>query len=203
MGKRQKIYVFFGLIASGKSTLARAWAEQHGFLYLNTDRVRKELAGLQPTERRPDGLGQGIYTPEFTRRTYDAMLARADEALRRGAGGVVLDGSYSNRGERDRVRELARRHGAELLFVLCYCSEEEVARRLALRARDPEAVSDGRWEIYLKQKEFFSMPGELAPGELLRLDTEADITTLLTRLEQMTSGGDGQESGKEAYSPDT
>ncbi|WP_456387220.1 AAA family ATPase [Desulfolithobacter sp.] len=190
MGQQQKIYVFFGLIASGKSTLARAWAEQHGFLYLNTDRVRKELAGLQPTERRSDGLGQGIYTREFTRRTYDAMLARADEALGSGAGGVVLDGSYSNRKERDLVRDLARRHGTEVLFVLCYCSDEEVARRLALRALDPEAVSDGRWEIYLKQKEFFAMPGELGSGELLHLDTEADISTLLTRLEQAAGAGD-------------
>ena len=54
------IYIFFGLIASGKSTLAELFAAAHHFPYYNTDRVRKELAGLAANERRPDGLGQGL-----------------------------------------------------------------------------------------------------------------------------------------------
>ena len=50
---RQTLAVFFGMTASGKSTLALAWAKRCQAPYYNTDRVRKELAGLQPTERRP------------------------------------------------------------------------------------------------------------------------------------------------------
>jgi len=165
----QVVLVFFGMIASGKSTLADRFARRHDLLYLNTDRVRKELAGLDPTERRPDGIDQGIYTAEFTRRTYDAMLARTTESLAEGRG-VVLDGSYSRRGERDAVRTCAARAGAPVHFILCTCEDETVAERLALRARDPEAVSDGRWEIYLHQKDNFDWPDD--NEQVLVLHTE-------------------------------
>ena len=41
-----RIFVFFGLIASGKSTLAEHFAKRYHLPYYNTDRVRKELAGI-------------------------------------------------------------------------------------------------------------------------------------------------------------
>ena len=74
---------------------------------------------------------------------------------------VVLDGSYSRRADRERVRSMAAGMGVRCVFIFCTCSEKEVRRRLELRARDPEAVSDGRWEIYLHQKQTFEsrMPG--------------------------------------------
>jgi len=46
-GTRKTGYVFFGMVATGKSYLAKAWAERLGGLYLNSDVVRKELAGLK------------------------------------------------------------------------------------------------------------------------------------------------------------
>lgn len=175
------VLVFFGLIASGKSTLAEAFALRQGVMYLNTDRVRKELAGLAATERRPDEQDQGIYSREYTEKTYQAMLDAAGRELRQGRG-IVLDGSYSRRMERDRVRECARKAGAAMSFILCRCSEEETRRRLEVRARDPQAVSDGRLEIYLKQKDTFEPPDELTDAQLLVLDTEAELDELLLTL---------------------
>jgi predicted kinase len=173
------IFVFFGLIASGKSFLAERFAAERGLPYFNSDRVRKELAGIAPTERRPDGMGLGIYTPELSAKTYQTMLARAEESLQNGAAGVILDGSYSIASGRNEVRRLAERLGAKPLFVLCACSEAETKRRLALRANDPNAVSDGRWEIFVRQRETFAQPDELPPEMLLRLDTEAKPEVLL------------------------
>ena len=180
---RKTLYIFFGLIASGKSTLAEMFAETHHFSYYNTDRVRKELAGLQATERRPDGMQQGIYSPEFTEKTYREMLDRAQLDLEQGAAGVVLDGSYSKRDDRTNVVTLAEKQDADTLFILCSCSDEEVKRRLELRAKDPAAVSDGRWEIFIRQKETFEFPDELGSDQLLQLDTEDDPKPLLIQLE--------------------
>jgi len=178
-----EILVFFGLIASGKSTLAESVARRGGMLYLNTDRVRKELAGIEATERRPDASGQGIYSPEYTKRTYQAMLEATTERLRQG-GSVVLDGSYSRRKDREGVLECGRRTGAAVFFILCACSDQEVRRRLALRARDPLAVSDGRWDIYLGQKKSFEPPDELGRDQLLTLNTEKEPDLLLAQVEQ-------------------
>lgn len=190
-GRRPRLFVFFGMIASGKSTLARGFAERHGFSSYNTDRVRKELAGVDATTRCAEGVDQGIYSPAFTARTYQALLDRAEADLRAGMAGVVLDGSYGRRADRARVLELAARLGVAVVFILCFCSDAEVRRRLALRARDPGAVSDGRWEIYLSQKERFEPPDELGPAQLVRINTEAPPEVLLERLAPLVSAPDG------------
>ncbi|MEW6500909.1 MAG: AAA family ATPase [Thermodesulfobacteriota bacterium] len=185
------IYVFFGLIASGKSTLAQAWAERHGLAYANSDVVRKELAGLAATASRKEGVDQGIYTREFSRRTYDALLARAEEAIGQGRG-VILDASYQNREERDKVRKLATRLAVPVRFVLCECDDSVKKSRLALRAQDPNAVSDGRWEIYLQQKARFEAPTELATDQFVILDTDQPIEQAMTRLDTLLPGGTPQ-----------
>jgi hypothetical protein len=179
------LYIFFGLIASGKSTLAELFAVTHDFPYYNTDRVRKELAGLAANERRPDGMGQGIYTPEFSKRTYQAMLDSAAQDFNKGARGVVLDGSYSKATDRhkvNKVSELTSALNIQIFFILCSCSEQETQRRLALRAQDPNAVSDGRWEIFVQQRATFEQPDELPPHQLTRVDTEAEPQELLRQL---------------------
>jgi predicted kinase len=177
-----RIVVFFGLIASGKSTLAEQFARQQNLPYYNTDRVRKELAGLAAGARRPDGFQQGIYTSEFSRRTYQKLLDRAASDIRAGRAGVVLDGSYHHRAERDEVRRLTAELRIPCTFVLCQCGEEETLRRLAERACDPQAVSDGRWEIYLTQKETFEAPAEVPSADLIIMNTEAPVADLLEEL---------------------
>ena len=181
MPQPPELFVFFGLIATGKSTLAQAWADAHSMEYYNSDRVRKELAGLAAECSRKESLDQGIYSREFSRKTYTALLERAEENLRAGRS-VVLDGSYQAIDERDRVRELAGRFKARVRFVLCRCPESVLKERLAMRARDPGAVSDGRWEIYLEQKNRFSPPDELDEDELLVFSTEGDVDHLIKEL---------------------
>ncbi|WLE96275.1 MAG: AAA family ATPase [Candidatus Electrothrix communis] len=176
------LYIFFGLIASGKSTLAELFAATQGLPYYNTDRVRKELAGLAANERRPDGMGQGIYTPEFSEKTYQTMLDSAAQNFNTDARGVVLDGSYSKTTDRQKVCELANALTIQILFILCSCSEQETQRRLALRAQDPNAVSDGRWEIFVQQRTTFEQPAELPPHQIIHIDTEAEPQELLRLL---------------------
>ena len=175
------LFVFFGLIATGKSTVARGWADTHGLSYYNSDVVRKELAGLSPQAKQRETADQGIYSAEFTARTYAALLERAEQDLTQGKG-VVLDASYQRKSDRNQVRMLAQRLGVRLYCILCVCPEEEMKRRMTLRALDPQAVSDGRWEIYLKQKERFEPPVELAPDQLITLSTDLPPAALLRQL---------------------
>ncbi|MCX5874769.1 MAG: AAA family ATPase [Deltaproteobacteria bacterium] len=178
---RPDLFIFFGLIATGKSTVAQAWAERRGLRYYNSDVVRKELAGLAPQTHQRETADQGIYTSEFTAKTYAALLERAEQDLAQDRG-VVLDASYQREADRDRVRMLAQRLGVRLYCILCVCPEEEMKRRMAQRALDPQAVSDGRWEIYLKQKKRFESPTELAPEQLITLSTDLPVEAILDQL---------------------
>lgn len=182
-----KLYVFFGLIASGKSTLAEAWAATVGARYHNSDRVRKELAGLAAHTPQRDAFNGGIYSAEFSRKTYDALLDRAEADIVAGHS-VVLDGSYQAKDERWRLKLLAQRHTITILFVLCLCPEPLMKERMARRAQDPTAVSDGRWEIYLQQKARFAMPDELPVAELITVETNAPVASLVQQLSGVMGG---------------
>ncbi|MGV1100619.1 AAA family ATPase [Thiovibrio sp. JS02] len=179
-----ELFVFFGLIATGKSTVAQAWASSRGLAYHNSDVVRKQLAGLSPTASQRDAVDQGIYSREFSQKTYAALLSRAREDIAAGRG-TVLDASYQSRAERAAVRDLARSLAIPVYFVLCVCPEEEMRRRMEKRALDPNAVSDGRWEIYLKQKERFEAPDELPGGAFFTVSTDMPVDVILGYLSSL------------------
>jgi len=184
MPEPPEVWIFFGLIASGKSYLAAAWAARHGFTHLNSDQIRKELAGAAAVSGRGAAPNQGIYTPEFSRRTYDELLRQAALALTAGHS-VLLDASYQSRAERDLLRSWAAGQAVRLHFVQCICPEEEVKRRLDLRVVDPAAVSDGNWEILQIQKKRFDPPTELAGAQLLNLATNQPVEVLLAELDKL------------------
>lgn len=133
--------------------------------------------------KRREEEGRGIYTPEFSRRTYDELLRLAEQELRRGRS-VVLDASYHHRDQRRRVVERAEALGVGWHFILCRCSDQVKQQRLAQRAQDPAAVSDGRWEIYLRQREKYQPPTELPPSRLTTIDTDRPPPELLAELQQ-------------------
>lgn len=180
--QQDKVFVFFGLIASGKSTLAKAWSVRHSLTYYNSDVIRKELAANMAADHRKAAFAKGIYSKEFTEKTYLALLERAEDDLAHGKS-VVLDASYQSCRERERVRECAERLKARPFFILCTCPEEEMQRRMERRARDPKAISDGRWEIYVEQKKRFEAPDELGADEFVVFETIAPVEVLVDRLD--------------------
>ncbi len=117
-----------GLPGSGKTTIAGRIADELGAVLVSSDRVRKELAGLDPRQHVPAPYRSGIYSPEHTERTYTEMLHRAGELLSRGEP-VVLDASWSAAAERDLAGKLAERTRSTLV---------------PLRCTAPAAVTDGR-----------------------------------------------------------
>src|SRR3546814_9334305 len=70
-------------------------------ILLRSDEVRKELAGINAGERAGAPYREGIYGPEHTVRTYDALLQRASTALGLGES-VVIDASWTDQRWRDR-----------------------------------------------------------------------------------------------------
>jgi uncharacterized protein len=185
---KKRLLVFFGMIATGKSHLASAFAKKWGCAYYNSDVVRKELAGLSSHKRELAAIDTGIYSSDFSRRTYDALLSRAQRDLAQDKYRcAVLDGSYQRRSERER---LCGTLGAEhrLVFIFCRCSEAVMKQRMDRRLKNPRAVSDGRWEIYLEQKQRFEMPLELPEEQLLTVDTDRPLPELLSYLEEGLGG---------------
>jgi uncharacterized protein len=173
--RRLPLIVFFGLMGTGKTTLAQALSRKTGWKVISTDRVRKQLARLKPTARQRESFGQGIYSPEQSGKTYRALRQEAEHLLKQGHP-VILDGSYKKREERRALLELAQDLGADLRFVECRAPVTLIRRRLEARRRAPRAVSDGRWELFRAQRADFDPTGDIIPqhGFRLRLDQPPD-----------------------------
>ncbi|MGH3660688.1 MAG: AAA family ATPase [Micromonosporaceae bacterium] len=131
-----RLIVVGGLPGSGKSTLAGALADRLGAVLHSSDRTRKSLAGIDPMQRAGAAYQEGIYTPEWTDRTYDAMLERAGPLLAQGES-VVLDASFAARRHREAAEQLAGQTASDLVAVRCEAPDELIRERVATRAPGP------------------------------------------------------------------
>ena len=66
----------------------------------------------------------------------------------------------------------------------CECGEEETRRRLDIRAKDPNAVSDADWKIYQQQKLSIEYPEEFKEENFISLTTADTIQNLLHTLKK-------------------
>ncbi len=170
-GFRPSMVIVCGLSGTGKSFVSGLLSGYTGFVHLSSDVVRKRLAGLRPEEHRFEPFGKGIYSEDFTIRTYGALIEEADGLLEAGRS-VILDATFSKKRFLEDAKRVAVSKGAEFHVVLCTSDDETVRRRL-LKRRETETVSDALWNIYLKQKELF----EPVEEPHLTLDTSGkDLT---------------------------
>ena len=176
----KKVIVIFGLMGTGKTTLAGALGENLGWPVVHSDAVRKTLAGLTPTTPTPTEFGKGIYDEDFSRRTYGEMLDQAAAYLREGKS-VILDGSYKRTEERELVKQLAQRNGAAPIFLYCACPLAVVRERLNLRAGDPESISNGREEILEAQAQDFD-PVDLTLPDFWGVNTNREMPDILEKV---------------------
>jgi aminoglycoside phosphotransferase family enzyme/predicted kinase len=164
-----------GLSGTGKSTVARELAGTLRAKVIQSDVVRKRLAGLGPRTKALDEYRAGLYSPKMTQRTYSEMLREAREALLAGKS-VILDAAFLRRADRKSAARLAKETGAQFACVLTEADEAAVRDRLARRLRHGKDPSDARWEIYIQQKRRFQRPGEVPAERLIQLDTSGPIT---------------------------
>lgn len=128
-----------GLPASGKSTLARAFARELHVPVFDKDRVRAALFDPSHVEysREQDDL--------CCRLTYEAAEFIAQRAKHVGA---ILDGrTYSKCYQVEALEALARKLDAVLCVIECRCSEASARARLASDPVHPAA--DRTFERFL------------------------------------------------------
>ncbi|MBI3755652.1 MAG: AAA family ATPase, partial [Deltaproteobacteria bacterium] len=185
-GFRPIVLVVCGLTGTGKTTIANAISEEIGFKVISSDIVRKELAGISPREKRYEEFEKGIYTRDFTIKTYHEMMKRGEFFLKHGIS-VILDATFMADKFRQMAVKLAKDTNANLYFIECVLDAAVVKQRLDERLKKEGISSDGRWEIYLKQKEQYEsiLPppflkgGDAGKGErYFKIDTSSDVDKL-------------------------
>ncbi len=171
--KRPILVVMAGLVGSGKTTMANALSRHLGAVHISSDVTRKRLAGIPQTDHRFDEPSEGIYSAEFNTKTYDAIFEEARANLKYGYP-VILDAAFLKRTERNRAVTMATKLEADALVVECRLSPELTQERLLKRLKEVSA-SDGRWEIYEKQTDWFEPVDEMPDKSHLLIDTSKPL----------------------------
>ena len=157
-----------GLVASGKSSVARALAESLGVSRIEADRVRDSLLREAPGSGVHESQWARHFEPEFESEVYRELLRRAeiDIASRRS---VVLDACFPRSTQREAARGLAGRFGARFVFVECRVDETTHRKRLVEREAHPG--ERGWMEIHRDLAERWETTKGLSPDEHWIADT--------------------------------
>ena len=150
---RPIIFIVSGLSGTGKSTLALKLSVDYNASYLNTDIIRKEIAGVDRYERHLDEINTGLYQPDKIDFTYKKVIEKTDELLKNGDS-VVLDATFQKKKYRDMAQEIADKNDAIFILIQTIAPDNIVKNWLDIRLKK-KTVSDGRWEVYINQKKTF------------------------------------------------
>lgn len=174
------LIIVCGYVGSGKTTVARELSKVAGLEVISSDVVRKMLAGIPVSEHRYEDFSKGIYSPEFTERTYKTLIEEAKKRLREGKS-VILDATFSKKWQREMARKVAMEADANFLCIETVCPDTLIKNRLDKRMKKV-SVSDGRWEIFQKHKESFEKIDEFSPKEHIIVRTDAELKNELEKV---------------------
>jgi len=171
------VLLVVGPPASGKSTLAAELARRSGLPVLGSDRIRKELQGVRPTDR----LGADAYCDEVTRTVYRTLADRTAQAIA-DRGGAIVDATGRSRALRELLVSRIRDHRPVVAVV---CAAPGAVRRARARARltDPRRVSDADAAVAeALGAEFEPVDDEPGIGRVLHAHTDQPLAGVVDDL---------------------
>ena len=134
---------------------------------IRSDQVRKELAEAEGVKAGRRDFEDGIYSPEWTDRTYQTCLARAERELLDGRR-VIVDATFGRDAWRQAFLELATTLGVPGILLFCEAAPSVVRSRLNSRSHD---LSDADWMVHQRSARQWEPPGSKSSRRMHWINT--------------------------------
>jgi len=142
---RPKLYIFIGYPGAGKTTVSKLIADHTGAVHVWADAERHKLF-KRPTHSQPESL-----------ELYDRLNRRAAQLLAAGKS-VVYDTNFNFYADRQKMRQIAERNGAETVLIWITVPKE-TAKRRAVNETD---VRNG-YPVGMTEEQFDAIVNKLEP----------------------------------------
>jgi aminoglycoside phosphotransferase family enzyme/predicted kinase len=189
-GSGPLVLVIMGRVGTGKTSVAKQLARELDWPVFSSDEIRKTLAGVPPTERTSPELRDKLYSAQMTQQTYKKLLENGLVAVAT-HGGVVLDATFANRGNRDFLRKECNKANVRLQVVEVDVDLATIRARLKARDKSAGEISDARLEDFEKLDAAYETPSELGRN-LIKVSTNKGVSDtvkeVLLRLAQKQAG---------------
>jgi aminoglycoside phosphotransferase family enzyme len=146
-----------GLPGSGKTEVAHQLVDLAGAQVFHSDQIRKEQAGLTPTQSAKAPFGEGIYGEAQSRACYAGLLEACRQALRKD-GIVVADAGFPSRERRAPFVDLARASDVSLICVYLAPNMSTLVQRVRKREANGPGLSDAGLLILQNRAKTFAPP---------------------------------------------
>jgi uncharacterized protein len=164
------LIITHGLSGSGKSWLSEQLVPLLAAVRIRSDVERKRLGGTPASQAHKVGYEQGIYTPEFSYRTYARLLECAESCLKGGMD-VIVDAAFLNVADRRLFRDFAVRAGFGFIILACEADHAVLAERIQKRRQVHDDPSDAGAEVLDRQ---------LQNGQPLSADEQSAVIVAYT-----------------------
>jgi hypothetical protein len=175
-----------GLSGSGKSWLSARLAESLGALRLRSDVERKRMFGLQPGDKVPSAVGQGIYQPDISRETYRRLQAAAYMVLDAGCP-VLLDATFLDREQRELMHRLAQRCDAPFVILDIRAPASLLRERILARHHENLDASDADLRVLEHQMAHQDALSEEELAYTITVDNtgDPDLDAIAVRIKEL------------------
>lgn len=167
-----QLWITHGLSGSGKTTFSQTVLQDYGMIRLRSDVERKRLAGLDAMARSGTGVGQGLYTQEAGRRTYE-HLSRLTEVLLATGWPVIVDAAFLESWQRDLFRAIAKRRGVRFQILDIQADPATLRERIIQRAAQGQDASEADLRVLQHQIETAQRLGVDELSEVIRMSGPA------------------------------
>lgn len=148
--RQPTLILMHGPSGSGKSWMSERLVPEVRAIRIRSDLERKRLAGVGATESAAAAVRQGIYSADFSHRTYSRLADCAENCLSAGLN-VIVDAAFLEAADREVFRTLARHISAGFLIVSCQDDPIDLASHVLERAARHDDPSDATLAVLDKQ----------------------------------------------------
>lgn len=134
ISKQPTIYIFLGLMGSGKSYFSRNLSEKLGIVRLNSDAMRTAIFGSREKAKEIYHTGDRTILNSYVFNAFDYATG---ELLKLGQS-VIQDANHNERKNRINLEKLAETHGGRVVLVHVITPRDIAAKR----AQERESATD-------------------------------------------------------------